>query len=393
MSAPRIYLDNAATSWPKPEAVYRAVDDWQRRVGAAYARGVSSAADETRALVDRTRRGVATLLGESDPSRIAFTSSGTDSLNLALFGLLRDGDHVVTTVCEHNAVLRPLDRLASGAGPIRIEVTYVECDAEGAVRAEAIDAAIRGTTRLVAVTHASNVTGAVQPTEAITAAARERGVRVLVDAAQTLGRWPLDVKRLGADLLAAPGHKGLLGPLGTGVLWVREGLEKDLQPLRYGGGASGGDRLAMPETAPDCYEAGNLNVPGLAGLAAGVEHVLETGVATVQSQLAAGRRQIADALEAIPGVTLYGPNDPAKQAGVVSFSVEGYDPHEFATLLASVAGVECRAGLHCAPRLHESLGTRSRGGLVRFSPGASTTTDEIAAVVEAVRTLASDTPQ
>ncbi|QDT68373.1 putative cysteine desulfurase [Planctomycetes bacterium MalM25] len=393
MPAPRIYLDNAATSWPKPEAVYRAVDGWQRRVGAAYARGVSSAADETRALVDRARRGVATLLGESDPSRIAFTSSGTDSLNLALFGLLRDGDHVVATVCEHNAVLRSLDRLASGEGPIRIEVTYVECDAEGAVEPQAIDAAIREATRLVTVIHASNVTGAVQPIEAIAAAARERGVRVLVDAAQTLGRWPLDVKRLGADLVAAPGHKGLLGPLGTGVLWMRPGVEHDLCPLRYGGAASGGDQLGMPTTAPDRYEAGNLNVPGLAGLAAGVEHALEAGVEKTQSQLAAGRRLIAEGLATIPGVTLYGPSDPARQAGVVSFSVEGYDPHEFATLLASVAGVECRAGLHCAPRLHEALGTKPRGGLVRFSPGASTTEEEIVAAVEAVRTLASDTPR
>lgn len=392
MSSPRIYLDNAATSWPKPDAVYQAIDDWQRRNGAAYARGVSSAADETRAMVDRARRGVATLLGESDPSRLVFTSSGTDSLNLALLGLLRDGDHVVATVCEHNAVLRPLDWLASGEATVRISVSYVGCDAEGVVDPSEVEAAISDSTRLVAVTHASNVTGAVQPIEAIARMARERGALTLIDAAQTLGRWPLDVKTLGADLIAAPGHKGLLGPLGTGVLWIREGLEEALSPLRFGGAASGGDRLEHPTRLPDKFEAGNLNVPGLAGLAAGVEHVLESGVAAIQAKLAAGRRQIAEGLGLIPGVTLYGPNDPARQAGVVSFSVEGYDPHELATLLAAVAGVECRAGLHCVPRLHAAFGTDKFGGLVRFSPGESTTEQQIAAAVEAVRQLASNPP-
>ena len=248
-------------------------------------------------------------------------------------------------------------------------------------------------TRLVAVTHASNVTGAVQPVEAIAKLARERGVLTLVDAAQTLGRWPLDVSTLGADLVAAPGHKGLLGPLGTGVLWIREGLGETLRPLRYGGAASGGDRLEHPTRMPDKYEAGNLNVPGLAGLAAGVEHVLEAGVAAIQAKLAVGRRQIAAGLASVPNVSLYGPSDPSQQAGVVSFSVEGYDPHELATLLAAVAGVECRAGLHCAPRLHAALGTDTLGGLVRFSPGESTTPDQIDQAVEAVRMLATRPPE
>jgi cysteine desulfurase/selenocysteine lyase len=382
---PRIYLDNAATSWPKPEAVYNAVDDWQRRVGASYARGTSAAADETRAIVDRARRGVATLLGESDPRRVVLTSGGTDSLNLAIFGLVRPGDHVVATVCEHNAVLRPLQQLSDSHG---VETTWVGCDTRGLVDADKVVAAMRPETRLVVMIQASNVTGAIQPVEQVAAETKSSGVRLLIDAAQSLGRIPIDVKRLGADLIAAPGHKGLLGPLGTGVLWLGPGVEQDLQPLHYGGAASGGDRLEMPDAVPDRYEAGSLNMPGIAGLAAGVEQVLAAGVETIRQQIAKARQRLAEGLAAIDGVTIYGPSDPALQAGVVSFAVEGYDPHELASLLASVAGVECRAGLHCAPRLHRALGTDTLGGLVRFSPGVTTSDSDLDAAIEAVRQFA-----
>lgn len=389
---PRIYLDNAATSWPKPESVYTAVDDWQRRVGAAHARGTSAAGDETRAVVDRARRGVAALLGESDPRRVVFTTSGTDSLNTSLLGLLRSGDHVVSTVAEHNAVLRPLRWLASEEAGRQITVSWVGVDESGRVNADEVLAAIRPETRLVAMIHASNVTGTVQPVEAVAAALRPRGVRLLVDAAQTLGRWPIAVDSLGADLIAAPGHKGLLGPLGTGVLWLRPGVEAELRPFRHGGAASGGHLPQVPDLLPDKYEAGNLNLPGLAGLAAGVEHVLERGVGAIQSQLAAGRCRIADGLRPIEGVRLFGPDDANQQAGVVSFSAEGYDPHELAMLLASVAGVESRAGLHCAPMLHEALGTAEAGGLVRFSPSPTTTDTEIDAAIAAVRNFVTATP-
>ncbi|TWT95822.1 putative cysteine desulfurase [Botrimarina colliarenosi] len=379
----RLYLDNAATSWPKPDAVYDAVDDWQRRVGASYARGASAAADETRAIVDRARRSVAQLLGESDPRRVVFTNSGTDSLNLALRGLLRAGDHVVSTVCEHNAVLRPLEFLCTEG----VETTWVGCDSEGVVSVDEVAAALRPETKLIAIVHASNVTGAIQPVEEVASFAKSQGVRLLVDAAQTLGRLPLDVRSLGADLIAAPGHKGLYGPLGTGVLWLAPGIEEDLRPLRLGGAASGGDRLEMPETLPDKFEAGSLNAPGLAGLAAGVEHVLATGVEAIRQRMTDARGRLASGLAAMDGVRVYGPSEPLRQAGVVSFSTEGYDPHELAMLLASVGGIECRAGLHCAPRMHAALGTARQGGLVRFSPGPGTTDSEIDAAVTAVGRL------
>jgi cysteine desulfurase family protein len=388
----RIYLDNAATSWPKPEAVYAAVDDWQRRVGSSYARGTSAAAEEARGVVDRARRAVATLLGESDPRRVIFTSGGTEGLNLALFGLLRPGDHVVATVCEHNAVLRPLNWLSGPESLCPIEVTWVDCDAQGFVTAEAIAAAIRPSTRLVAMIHASNVTGAVQPVEAVGEVMRQRGVRLVVDAAQSIGKLPIDVNQLGADIVVAPGHKGLLGPQGTGVVWLRPGVEDDLRPLKHGGAASGGELAQLPSVLPDRFEAGSPNLPGIAGLAAGVEHVLALGVYVIHSRLAESRRRLAEALGSIAGVRVYGPDNHSLQAGVVCVTVEGYDPQVLASLLARVFGVESRAGLHCAPRLHQALGTLSTGGLVRFSPGLTTTVEELDAAVEAVAQLAATPP-
>lgn len=386
---PRIYLDNAATSWPKPESVYKATDDWQRRIGASYARGTSAAADEARTLVDRARRGVADLLGESDSRRLVFTAGGTDSINLALRGMLRDGDHVVTTVCEHNAVLRTLASLDGAAGAPKVETTFIDCDKFGIVEAELVIKAIRPNTRVVAMVHASNVTGALQPVEAVAQVTRSRGVHLLVDAAQTIGRWPIDIHQLGADLIAAPGHKGLLAPLGIGVLWIRSGLEEELRPLRFGGVASGGEWLTQPTTLPDKYEAGSLNMPAIAGLSAGVEHLSTVGIDAVRQRVHTLRDQLAVGLAGIEGVRLYGPRERELQAGVVSFSAAGYDPQELAMLLTTVAGVESRAGFHCATRLHTALGTAEQGGLVRFSPGFMTTNAEVAAAIAAVSHLIS----
>ena len=263
----RIYLDNAATSWPKPEAVYRAVDDYQRRLGAPAGRGSYSEAAETERIVGSCRQKIAQLLGASDPSRIIFTLNGTDSLNLALHGLLRPGDHVVTTVCEHNSVLRPLRFLAEQR---QVSATYVGCDGQGFVSPDDIRRAITPHTRLIALVHVSNVTGAIQPVEEVGRIAAEHGQTYLIDAAQSLGYVPIDVRRLGCHLLAAPGHKGLLGPLGTGVLYVAPGVEQQLLPLRQGGTGTRSDEDIQPTSLPDRYEAGNLNVPGIAGLAAGV---------------------------------------------------------------------------------------------------------------------------
>ncbi|MGL4513429.1 MAG: aminotransferase class V-fold PLP-dependent enzyme [Lacipirellulaceae bacterium] len=389
---PRIYLDNAATSWPKPPCVWDAVEDWQRRVGAPYGRGGHDSAIEASTLVERARTSLARLLGESDARRVTFAASGTDALNTALLGVLRAGDHVVTTVAEHNAVLRPLRALADVTRGAPVETTYVGVDPQGYVDPDDVRRALRPSTRLVSIVHASNVTGAVQPVQEIASIARANGSLVLLDVAQSIGRFPVDVGALGADLVAAPTHKSLMSPLGLGFLWVRSGVEQHVRPLRYGGAASGGDSFDQPVDMPHRFEAGSLNVPAIVGLAAALALFDEQGLAPLATRAAQRLERLCDGLADTPGVLLIGPSDPLCRAGVVSFTVDGYDPQEFAALLASVAGVECRAGLHCAPRLHEALGTLSGGGAIRFSPGPWTTIEEIDAAVAAVRRLAASAP-
>lgn len=380
----RVYLDNAATSWPKPEAVYAAVDSYMREIGAAAGRSGYRDATEAQRLVDATRRECGGLLGVADPTRIVFAANGTDALNLAIHGALRPGDHVVTTVCEHNSVLRPLAEAGRTTG---VETTYVGCDGQGIVDPNEVRRALRAGTRLVAVTHASNVTGAIQPVAEIAAAAHEVGALVLVDAAQTAGHIPVDVNELGADLLAASGHKGLLGPLGTAILYIRPGLEMELRPVRQGGTGVESQLDHQPAEMPFRFEAGNLNTPALAGLGAAVRFLHERGVAEIAAHEAALASRLRESLKAVPGVRVYGPDDE-RRAAVVSFNVEGYDPQEFAAALDSAAGVQCRAGLHCAPRMHEALCTLESGGLVRLSLGWATTDAEVDHALGAITAIA-----
>lgn len=382
---PRIYLDNAATSWPKPETVYAAVDHYQREIGAPSGRSGYRHAIESSHIVERARQAVARLIGARESRQVVFTSNGTESLNLAIFGVLRPGDHVVTTVCEHNSVLRPL-RALRDAG--EISVTYVPCDGAGYVSPDDVRQALRLETRLAAIVHGSNVTGAIQNVQEIGAVARERGILFLVDAAQTLGHVPLDVERLQVDLLAAPGHKGLLGPLGTGVLYIRQSVENEMKPLRLGGTGSFSQEDRQPETLPDKYEAGNHNVAGLAGLVAAAEFLHSRSVETIQAHHAQLAQQLLEGLTAIAGVSIHGPGAESPRTSVVSFTVTGYDPQEVAALLEVSGGVQCRAGLHCAPRMHEALGTCDAGGTVRLSPGWATTAAEIDHTLELIATLA-----
>ena len=263
----RIYLDNAATSFPKPESVYAAMDDYNRRNGAAIGRGAYRAAIDATAIVQRCRRKIADLLGAEGPERILFTFNGTDSLNLALHGVLQAGDHVITSVVDHNSVLRPLSELRRKLG---VEVTHVGANPAGKVDPLDFKRALRPNTKLIALIHASNVTGTIQPIAAVGQIAREAGVLFLVDAAQTAGHLPIDLRNLPVDILAAPGHKGLLGPLGTGVLYVRPGIEQRLASFRQGGTGTRSEDDMQPESLPDKYESGNHNAPGLAGLEAAV---------------------------------------------------------------------------------------------------------------------------
>ena len=317
----RIYLDNAATTWPKPECVYDAVDHYLRELGGPNGRSGYREALESNRIIERARRGVAEIVGAADPLNIVFGFNGTDALNIAIRGIVRPGDHVVTTVCDHNSVLRPLSALREAAG---VEVTYVPCDGQGFVSPADVRAAIRPDTRLVAVNHASNVTGAVQRVSEIGRLVRETDAFYLVDAAQSLGHVPLNVQAIDADLLAAPGHKGLLGPQGTGVLYIRPGVEREVVPLRCGGTGTQSEADHQPDFLPDKYEPGNHNLSGLAGLAASTTFLRDETIEAVHAHHAMLTKHLLESLREIDGVTIHGPQSTANRTSVISITVDGY---------------------------------------------------------------------
>ena len=326
------------------------------------------------------RERLAELFGARDSSRFVFTENATTALNQAIKGILRAGDHVVTTSVEHNSVMRPLHRM-EGAG---VSVTMVPAGRDGAVDAQAVTAAIRQTTRLVAMVHASNVSGAIQPVGEIVQAARRRGVFTLVDAAQTAGALPIDLEKLPVDLLAAPGHKGLLGPQGTGFLYVRKGVS--LVPLIEGGTGSLSESDHQPYFYPDALESGTRNSVGLAGLAVSLAWLLRKGVERVREKETALLAELLEGTEKIPGVTVFGPREPARCASVLSFLVDGMDPAETGWRLEKRYGILVRAGLHCSPNSHRTLRTFPEG-TVRASPGPFTTRKEIALFLSALRKI------
>jgi selenocysteine lyase/cysteine desulfurase len=311
-------------------------------------------------------------------------------LNLAIRGIVRPGDHVVATVCEHNSVLRPLRALRESA---RVDVSYVPCDGQGFVSPDDMRAALRANTRLVAVVHASNVTGALQPIAEIGKVVRESDAFFLVDAAQSLGHVPIDVGQLEVDLLAAPGHKGLLGPLGTGVLYIRPGVEHELQPLRCGGTGSRSEEDRQPDQLPDKYEPGNHNLPGLAGLAAATDFLCKETIEAIDAHHTQLTARLLDGLGDVPGLTIHGPQSSTNRTSVVSITVDGYDPQELAAMLDASQHIQCRAGLHCAPRMHEALGTTAGGGTLRLSPGIATRLEEIDTVIATLAEVSAISPQ
>ena len=381
----RIYLDNAATSWPKPDAVYASVDRYLRQNGAPAGRGQSHEAAEVSRQIVQLRTRIAELLGAPHASQIVFTFNGTDSLNLAIRGIVRSGDHVITTQVEHNSTLRPLRSLEQQG---EVELTIVRCDGQGMIDVDDVRAQIKPNTALIALNHVSNVTGTIQPAQAIGKLAREHDLVFLLDAAQSLGHMPVDLQQINCDLLAAPGHKGLLGPLGTGILYVAERLVERLAPLRLGGTGTKSELITQPESMPDKFEAGNHNVPGLLGLGAGVQYLNERSITDLERHERSLTKQLLDALEATEGVRVQGPSQLVDRLGVVSFQVGQHEPGELATLLEMSAGVQGRPGLHCAPLIHQALGTADQGGTMRLSVGAFTTTNDVVAAIEGIRQLA-----
>ena len=384
-ASPGIYLDNAATSWPKPDAVYAAVDAYQRECGGAVGRGATRRGMQVQRIVDRCRLRAARLLGAESPERILFTFNGTDGLNLALHGLLRPGDHVVTTVMEHNSVLRPLHDLAERIG---ISVTNVAADGRGVVRAADVRSAMQSGTRAIVLTHASNVTGAIQPAGEIGAIARAHGALFVLDAAQTAGHLPLDVSSLHIDVLVCSGHKGLPGPLGTGLVYVRPEVERELHPLRQGGTGSQSEDPRQPDGLPDRYESGNHNAPGIVGLEAALAWIEQQGIANLRRHEQELTGALLDQLRQIAGLRVFGPDDLESRTGVVSVQIAGFDPRDAAAVLDEHFGIEVRAGLHCAPLAHRAIGTFESGGTIRLSVGPFTTTEHIGRAADALRQLA-----
>jgi cysteine desulfurase family protein len=373
-----VYLDNAATSWPKPEAVYRAVDDFMRRVGATPGRGGHRREEEAQRIADEARTALAELFHAPDPKGVVFTLNATQGVNLALKGLLRPGDHVVTSSIEHNAMWRPLKALERRG----VLVTSVPCKPDGTLDPADVEAALRPNTRLVAMLHASNVLGAVLPIAELGAICRSRVVPFLVDAAQTAGAVLIDVEAMGIDLLAFSGHKGLFGPHGTGGLAVRPGLH--LETWIEGGSGILSRPETMPEDLPARLEAGTQNAAGIAGLLAGVRFVLEQGVDRIRAHEMEMTRLLIEQLQAIPDLTVLGPGVLARRAAVASVTIEGYFPDQLASVLDKVFDVATRAGLHCAPQAHRTAGTLECGAL-RFSPGYFTTAEEIVYAVDALQ--------
>ena len=385
-AAESIYLDNAATSYPKPAAVYDAVDRYMRHNGASVGRGSHASAVAGKQLVEQCRQRVARILNAESADRIAFTFNCTDSLNLLLRGILRSGDRVVTTKLEHNSVLRPLADLTEQIG---ITVEHVDFDSStGFVDLQTMESAIeREPTKLVVLNHASNVTGVVQHAESVGRLAKSHGAHFLVDAAQTLGHVPVDVQRLNVDFLAAAGHKGLLGPLGTGVIYVRSGLEGQLQSIRSGGTGTESESMRQPTSMPTMLESGNMNALGIAGLNAAAEWLLDSGIDKLHQNSDRLFNALKTGLTNITGVDVFAGTDDATNVGIVSFTVEGVDSREVATILEQSFAIQCRAGLHCAPLAHQQLGTTALGGTVRLSVGPFTTDKQVLTAVDAVTAI------
>jgi cysteine desulfurase family protein len=377
-----IYIDNAATSFPKAPGVAEAMVRTLTDAGGNPGRSGHALAVAAQGVVNETRRRLAALLGAPDPSRLVFTANATDALNQALFGLLRPGERVVTTSLEHNAMVRPLAALARRG----VTVERVACAPDGTIDLDDLARALQvRPTRLVAMLHASNVSGTILPAREAARLAHDHGALFLLDAAQTAGALPIDVRELGIDLLALPGHKGLLGPPGTGALYVAAGVT--LTPLRYGGTGVRSEDELMPEELPEGLEAGTLNTLGLAGLGAALRYLSERGVAAVRAHEVALTERLLAGLHEISGLRVHGVADPARQVATVSISLPGWEPTDLAAVLDSSFGIAVRAGLHCAPGAHRTLGTFP-AGTVRLSSGCFTTSEDIDQVVKALGHLA-----
>ncbi len=376
-----IYLDNAATSWPKPESVYLAMDESLRKSGGNPGRGGHSMVLAASRIIDDVRLSMARLINAPDKNRIIFTLNCTDSLNMGLKGLLKPGDHVITSSLEHNSVVRPLRKLEKQG----VRVTWLSPRSEGFISADDIEKAITGQTRLVLMTHASNVSGVIQPVKEYGLIARRHNLIFMVDAAQTAGKYPLDVQSQNIDLLACSGHKGLLGPPGVGVLYISERVELDT--LREGGTGSQSELEEQPSDLPYKFESGTPNTVGIAGLGAGLNFIAREGMEKILAHEQALTARLLDGLSKITGVTVFGTKEMVNQAPIVSFTTDRSGPGEAGAILDQAFDIKVRAGLHCAPVAHRTMGTFPQG-TIRLSPGYFNTTAEIDFTIQSIGKIA-----
>lgn len=396
------YLDNAATTWPKPETVYTTMDSFFRGYGVNPGRAGHELAVEAEKMITQTRRMLAGFFGfTGDPSRVVFTQNATDSLNIALYGLIDEGDHVITTRLEHNSVLRPINHMQRDHN---VSATFVSRDEQGYIDPQDIKNAITDKTKLVVVNHASNVLGSVQDLKAIGAICKEADKIFVIDTCQTAGVLPIDMEELGVDILTFTGHKGLFGPMGIGGMIVREGL--DVRPARVGG--TGVDSISpyQPDQYPFHLEAGTVSIPGIAGLNAAQKWFAELGreqsgskdadhatacraaLEHIEKKEKEHVEKLAGAFRNMDGITVYGPNNPDNRVATLSINIDNMPADQAGTMLDADYYVCVRSGLHCAPLVHEDQGTVEQKGTIRFAPGYFTDEEDLEQAITGISELA-----
>lgn len=374
-----IYFDNAATTFPKPQKVYDSIIDAMMNYGANPGRSGHKSALKTSRGVFETRQLLSKFFNTANPMNIIFTFNCTESLNLGIKGVLKAGDHVITTSMEHNSVLRPIKYLEK----IGVESTIINANSQGLIDPSDIEKAIRANTKLIVTTHMSNLVGTIVPIEEIGAIAKKHDLIYLVDGAQSAGLYDIDVKKMNIDMLAFPGHKGLLGPQGTGGLYINEDL--DIEGLFQGGTGSDSSSMIQPDVWPDRFESGTVNAPGVIGLGTGVKYIMENGMGKLRSHEVELAKHFIEEAKKIDGIKLYGPLDH-RQGPVVSLNIRNLDSSEVSYILDNEYNIAVRPGLHCAPLAHKTIRTLNQGA-VRFSFGIFNSHEEIEEAVKALKQI------
>jgi len=375
-----IYLDNPATSWPKPPQVKEAMNKFMEEVGANPGRSGHFLSIEAARIIYEAREAISVLFHVKDSSRIIFTLNATESINLALKGLLKPGDHIITSSMEHNSVMRPLRDMEKKG----VALSIMPCSKEGLMDPKEVERKIQSNTKMVVLNHASNVTGTLLPVKEVALITRRHDLLLLVDSAQTAGAYPIDVEKDRIDLLAFTGHKSLYGPQGTGGLVIGERIdEKEMIPLKQGGTGSRSEFEEQPDFLPDRFESGTPNGVGIAGLLAGVQYVFERGVEQIRQSESSLTEKLIEDLKEIPQLKLYGAESMKDRIATLSFNLPPLSPSDVAFRLEKEFGILCRPGLHCAPSAHHTIGTFPEG-TIRFGLSVFNTEADIEAAIQAV---------